>query len=260
MSRRIRLIHWSPEQAEARITQLRAAGYEVDYEPMPLALRKAILDNPPEAFAIDLTRLPSHGRDVGLSLRQRKSTRYIPLVFLGGEPEKVERVRRALPDASYAQWSGFRSALKSAMARPVATPLVPSSVMAGYSGTPLPKKLGIKPGTTVALLGAPDDFERTLGDVPDGVEFRSQLRDACDLALWFVRSSRDLDAGIGRISAAVPDGGIWIIWPKKTSGIQTDVSEPVVRQSGLAHGLVDFKICAVDATWSGLKFARRKSK
>ena len=86
------------------------------------------------------------------------------------------------------------------------------------------------------------------------------IRGACDLALWFVRSNRDLESAIGRMSAAVPGGGIWIIWPKKASGILTDVSEPVVRQAGLAHGLVDFKVCAVDATWSGLKFSRRRSK
>jgi hypothetical protein len=132
--------------------------------------------------------------------------------------------------------------------------------MAGYSGTPLPKKLGIKPDFTVALVNAPDRFGRTLGDLPADVTLQEGRMGGCDLILWFVRSVRDLDAGIGRMSAATPAGGIWIIWPKRASGVQTDLDGNIVRETGLAHGLVDFKVCAVDATWSGLKFSVRKTK
>lgn len=131
---------------------------------------------------------------------------------------------------------------------------------AGYSGTPLPKKLGIKPGFVVGLIDAPPDFEDTLGDdLPSGVTLRRSLRGNRDLTLWFVRSVRDLERRIGRM-AREAESGLWIAWPKKSSGWDTDVGESDVRGTGLAAELVDFKICAIDATWSGLRFAVRKDR
>ncbi|MCP5117986.1 MAG: DUF3052 domain-containing protein, partial [bacterium] len=127
--------------------------------------------------------------------------------------------------------------------------------MAGYSGTPLPKKLGIKPKLVLGLVNAPDDFEKTLGALPDGVKLRHNLRGRVDLIIWFTKSAADLKRRIERMAAVTPPGGLWIAWPKKASGVATDVTEPLVRKTGLAHGLVDFQICAIDATWSGLKFA-----
>lgn len=127
---------------------------------------------------------------------------------------------------------------------------------AGYSGTPLPQKLGIKAGSSVALVDAPRGFEATLGALPDGARVRRGAR-AADLVVWFVTSRRDLDGRVARI-AGLTWAGLWIAWPKKASGVASDVSEDVVRRVGLASGLVDYKVCAIDATWSGLKFARRK--
>lgn len=129
--------------------------------------------------------------------------------------------------------------------------------MAGYSGTPLPQKLGIKPDMTVTLVGAPRDFADTLGTLPPGAMLRHDLRAASRLMIWFVRSARELQREIRRMAARVT-GGIWIAWPKQASGVATDVTQHMVRAAGLAHGLVDFKIAAIDKTWSGLKFARRK--
>jgi len=128
---------------------------------------------------------------------------------------------------------------------------------AGYSGTPLPKKLGLAAGKRFSLVGAPAGFERTLGPVPAGAE-RVGPRAACDLVLLF----RDRAAGLPAAVAAQarrlpPDGALWIAWPKQSSGVATDLSGDVVRGTGLAAGLVDVKVCAVDETWSGLKFVRR---
>lgn len=128
---------------------------------------------------------------------------------------------------------------------------------AGYSGTPLPKKLGIKEGSTVAAIRAPDDFAKTLGKLPAGARLHSNPRGKRNLTVWFVRSLKELRAAIPRMVKASKQGHVWMAWPKKASGVTTDVSETQVRELGLAAGLVDFKICAIDHTWSGLCFALR---
>ena len=135
----------------------------------------------------------------------------------------------------------------------------PSS-SAGYSGTPLPKKLGIKPGSVVALVGAPNGFRKTLGPLPEGAKLLAGADKDCTLTLWFTRSLKDLKQGIQRMARQAGHGPLWIIWPKQASGVATDLREQVVREAGLAAGLVDYKVCAVDATWSGLAFARCKQR
>jgi len=257
---RVRLIHWKAEEASERIERLKSAGYEVEYSQLDGEGFRSLRNNPPAAFVIDLSRLFSHGRDVGMSLRGYKATRSVPLVFVEGEPEKLERLKQILPDATYTTWSKIRSALKTAIARPVANPVKPESNLAGYSGTPLPKKLGIKPNSTVALVNAPKDFEKTLGELPEGVKFKKQPSGKPDLIIWFLRMRIELENRVGEMQELTGDGGIWLVWPKQASGMKTDLTQNIVRETGLANGLVDYKVCAVDATWSGLKFARRKEK
>ena len=144
--------------------------------------------------------------------------------------------------------------------------------MAGYSGTPLPRKLGIKPGARLGLVRAPVDFAKALGELPPGVtaravglgrsqlDVRDQLdvRGQLDVIVCFARSrqdlARDLPALRERLDAA---GGLWIAWPKKSSGVATDLTEAEVRASGLAVRLVDNKVCAIDDVWSGLRFVVR---
>ena len=130
--------------------------------------------------------------------------------------------------------------------------------MAGYSGKPLVEKLGIKSGHAVALLAAPPGFDDTLGALPDGVKVRRRAGEA-DVALLFTRAARDLEARFAATAETLRPGGmLWVAWPKKTSGVATDLTENVVRDIGLAAGLVDVKVCAIDETWSGLKFVRRR--
>jgi hypothetical protein len=130
---------------------------------------------------------------------------------------------------------------------------------AGYSGMPLPKKLGIKPRSVVALVGAPDDFERTLGELPEGVKLRRRARGRIDLTIWFPAGRSELARRVRRLGEIAGPGGLWIAWPKKASKVPTDLSDSVVREAGLANGLVDYKVCAVDAVYSGLRFARRRT-
>ncbi len=130
----------------------------------------------------------------------------------------------------------------------------------GYSGTPLVKKLGIKSGMTVALVGAPEQFEKLLKGLPKDVKLVRGGTAAVELVMWWPASAKDLAARVKKIDARLaPAGSVWIAWAKKASGVKTDLSDSVVRETGLANGLVDYKVCAIDETWSGLKFARRKT-
>ena len=262
---RIRLIHWHEGEAAERAASLRQAGYRVDHGPLDPAGLKDLRQRPPVAVVIDLSRLPAQGRDVGLALRTSRSTRQVPLVFVGGDPAKVTRVKELLPDGVFTSWRGLRVALKRAIAHPPTDPVVPASNLAGYSGTPLIKKLGIKADSVLALIAAPADFDATLGDLPAGVVVRRQLRGRPDLIIYFAPSRHELRRRVARLGAVMAEGGgLWIAWRKKSareknSGVSTDLTQAFVRETGLATGLVDYKICAIDATWSGLKFARRKA-
>src|SRR5262245_20349751 len=132
--------------------------------------------------------------------------------------------------------------------------------MAGYSGTPLVKKLGIKEGHRVALLNAPDDFLTTLGELPADVATHTDLggRHAFDVILFFTTARVHLVKHFARLAKRLTSaGGLWIAWPEKASGVATDLTEDRVREIGLEAGLVDNKVCAVDETWSGLRFVIR---
>jgi hypothetical protein len=126
----------------------------------------------------------------------------------------------------------------------------------GYSGTPLVDKLGIKPGAKLKFVSAPKGFDALLGPLPERSRFATS--GTLDFAILFAKSRSDLVKGFPRLRDRLePNGMLWVAWPKKTSGVETDLTEGVVRTFGLESGLVDVKVCAIDDTWSGLKFVRR---
>ena len=129
--------------------------------------------------------------------------------------------------------------------------------MAGYSGTPLAGKLGIKPGGRVAVIGAPPGF--TIAGLPADVDLRADLRAReLDVVVLFCRRRGELSRRFGTAQSRLATaGGLWIGWPKKSSGVETDLSDGTVRALGLERGLVDNKVCAIDEIWSGLRFVRR---
>src|ERR1044072_1100812 len=130
--------------------------------------------------------------------------------------------------------------------------------MAGYSGTPLAKKIGIKEGSRIALVNAPEDFLSELGELPDNVQFIKGPAKALDIILLFVLTERALARDFAKHAARLTANGmLWIGWPKKSSGVATDLSEQRVRVIGLDAGLVDVKVCAINEIWSGLKFVYR---
>jgi hypothetical protein len=130
--------------------------------------------------------------------------------------------------------------------------------MSGYSGTPLPRKLGIKEGARVALVDAPDNFEATLGALPDGVTVRTRARGPVDVIVFFTTSRAKLERRIETLRSALDLAGrLWVAWPKRASGVPTDVTEDVVREIAVGHRLVDNKVAALDETWSGLQLVIR---
>jgi CheY-like chemotaxis protein len=255
---RVALIHWKAAEAEEKLELIRKAGFEAAEAPQsgPELLR-GLRASPPDAIVIDLNRLPSQGGAVGIAIRAGKTTRAVPIVFAGGEAEKVDRVKALLPDAGYCAWSRIGAGLRRAMKSPPDRPVVPDA-FAGYSGTPLPKKLRIKEGGVVALLGAPAGFQRKLEPLPAGVRVAKAPQDA-DVILAFVRNTAAMRQALPSLLGVMREGRtLWFVWPKKTSPLAGDLGETEVRRLGLAAGLVDYKICAVDETWSGLAFAVRK--
>jgi CheY-like chemotaxis protein len=258
---RILIVHWKPEEAAPLVRALERSGHEVAvHGDRDSASYRVIERDPPDAFVIDLGRLPSHGRAVGTWLRQRKATRRVPLVFVEGEPDKTRPAREQLPDAIFTSARRIRGAVTRALRRAPAEPVVPDT-MAGYAGTPLPRKLGVAAGSRLALLGAPAGFDRVLGPLPDGVQVRWQARGENEVVLLFARTRRDLSRRWPAATEAVaPRGRLWICWPKRASGQAVDLGANEVRAHGLGDGWVDFKIAAVDPTWSGLCFTRRRDR
>ena len=130
---------------------------------------------------------------------------------------------------------------------------------AGYSGTPLAKKLGIADGSTVATVNEPDDFRPLLDPIPSDVTFRTSLRGRADVVVFFTTSRAELERRIEAAGKVIfPAGGLWIAWPKRASKVPTDMTEDVVRDVALPLGLVDNKVCAISDVWSGLRVVWRK--
>jgi len=260
--RRVVLIHWDAASMEKRAGILRRAGYVVSpFIPQGAPSLKSLADAPPSAIVVDLSRLPSQGVAAAVALRQRKTTRPIPLVFMDGSPEARARARKLLPDVTQASTTGIAAALRRALDRkPAAPPVVPGT-MDGYSGTPLVRKLGIRPGSRLALLCAPRGFEHQLVGLPDDVRIARRDPSRVDVALFFVTKAATLSREFPALARRLAPGArLWIAWPKQASGVASDVTQALVRERGLATGLVDFKICAIDATWSGLCFTHRAAK
>ena len=245
--RRVFLFHWRPEESGALVAALQGTGFEVEHHRReggsPLtALRRSM----PDSVVIDLSRLPSQGREAATGIRASKSLRHIPIVFADGLPEKVAAVRAMLPDAVYTTTEHVGAAVKDALAAPPASPVVPE---VSYPDRPVAAKLGIKEGSVVAAVEPPAGFPRLLGPLPSGVEFD----ETGTVTLWFVRDADDLRAAVPTMRRLAAASKLWILWPKQPKG--RALNQNFVRETGLAAGLVDYKICSVNETWSAIAFA-----
>ena len=252
----VRLIHWNEDEGLERRKQLEAFGFDAAFdfgEGLAFTMRH-LRGSHPDAIVIDLSRLPYHGREVARTIRAGKATRHLPIVFVDGDPEKVKITKALLPDATYTTWGRAKAAIAKAIAKPVKNPVNPGDLM---SGRPAVDKLGVKPGFKVALMASPKGFADTLKPLPAKVSFTARPDPKVDLYLCFARSARELHAHLLSLGAAERQT-VWLLWPKKASGVTSDLDGNVVRTTGLAAGWVDYKVCSVDATWSGLAFKRRK--
>jgi CheY-like chemotaxis protein len=257
----IRLIHWNITEAKEKASILQSFRYEVDYEPFTPQTLKELKNNPPAAVVIDLTRLPMQGRDVAINIRHAKASRDIPIIFVEGDSQKLAQIKTLIPDAIYTDYSQIQTALKQVIANPPKVTVVPKSIFEPYKHTPLAKKLGIKPNTTLALINPPKDFQKTLGKLPKNVTIHTNANKQASITILFTKTQRDLETSIPRTAATLtPNAKLWIAWQKKASQTPTSVTQVAVRKTGLAQGLVDYKICAIDKTWSALLFTKRKNK
>ena len=253
------LIHWNEQEGTARLDGINRCGYEaVQSEVSGPACFRQMRGIQPAAVVIDLSRLPSHGREVAVAMRNQKWSRTIPIVFVDGDPVKVGKIRQKLPDAVYAEWNGIRAALRVAIHDAPADPVRPTAMMDSYKARPLTAKLAIKANATVQLIGSPDGFLEKLGDLPEGAKVRESSRGHADMRIWFVRTRAELESGIDAAARNSQNTPLWIAWPKKQSRYSSDLTQQMVRDAGLNAGLVDYKICSMDETWSALLFTLRR--
>jgi CheY-like chemotaxis protein len=252
---RVRLIHWKAAEAAKYIDRLSAAGHDVEYdEQFSPAMLRSWRESPPAAFVIDLSRLPSHGREIAIALRQYKATRRIPIVFSEGAEEKIEKTRALLPDAVFCEFSKLSSTLRKALATSPKDVVVPDAMMKRYASRSTAQKLGIKERSAVMVVDPPRDILIVLGDLPADVEF---VETKAAVTVCFAHEPHSLRIRISELRGVAGESKLWICWRKGKSA-EGGVSERLVRETGISLGLVDYKICSLNEVWSGILFARKR--
>ena len=231
----VQVVHWKPAEAEALMALCRVAGFEAECCPDPAgpAITRWLRARLPDAIVIDLTRLPSHGRELGAWLRETKKTRHIPLIYVDGDAEKVERIQSLLPDAVFTQRSRLRSALKSALRKGAQNAAVPPPAIVRFGERTAAQKIGIKPGMKIEFLEEPAKPQ--------------------DVTLWFIHDFDGLMSALNRMRRLAPHTRMWMVWRK---GARRDVTFHSIVTAGAEVGLALSKLCAVDAVWSAVWLVR----
>jgi hypothetical protein len=244
---RVLVIHRDTLEATARAARLRDLGFDATpYLSIGDKGFRGIRQDPPHAILIDLTRMPSYGRAVGVLLRERKSLGTIPLVFVEGDPEKTAKVRAVLPEAIYTTWAMAPSAIGRAIRNAPPRAIPPRNPV-----TPLLTKLGIRTESRVAMLHPPEGFELP-GVIP------LKRADDADVVMLFFRNSAALGSELPDVTRLMRKGRrVWVLWPKKASGVSGDLSMVRIREMARDVRLVDYKVCSVDETWSAMALGPR---
>lgn len=256
---RIQLLHWNANEAGVYLELLRANGYDVQYnDQFRPGMMRSWRESPPDAFVIDLSRLPSHGREIATALRQSPALRRVPIVFCEGAEDKVRRIQIELPDAMYSKRATLRADLKRAIAHPPERPVTPEPMMERYASKTAAQKLGIKESSIVTLIDPPRDCRKLLGQLPPNVELVEEAGAKHPVTLCFVRDSNLLQATLSAVRELAPSTKLWILWPKGGSKERAGLTGRVVREQANGLGLVDYKICSVNEVWSAMLFAAKK--
>jgi hypothetical protein len=247
----IRVVVVSYDLTEAAARAARLCSTEIQAQPYAgLGTRgfRHLRADPPDAVVFDLMQRPSYCRALAALMREHKALRTIPLVFIEGDPEKTARVRAVLPDATYAPVHKLPAAIRRAIRRPPSDPVAPVPWT-----RPLLEKLGIGEGSGVALLHAPKDFRLPAG------KWRRATVEAADVIISFYPNGAALGRDLPTLSVTLRKGlRLWIAWPKRAAAVPTDLSMPRIREMAQLHGLVDYKVCAIDEKWSGMVLGRRR--
>jgi hypothetical protein len=249
---RVVVVQYKPGESDALTNRLRRDGVDAEsYQQRGSKGFRALREAPPDAIVIDLTSMPFYGRWMGAQLRESKALRTIPLVFVEGDPEKMAVAKRQFPDAVFTAWDKVAAGVRKAIARPPADPVAPD-IWAG----PLHKKLRIREGSTVAMIGAPKDLD--LGPMPEGVKVQRRVGET-DLTIAFFTNAATLSRALSSLAAAIIAGRtLWICWPKRTSGKGSDLTMPRIREMCQPYRLTDTKVVALNETWSAMGFSRRR--
>jgi CheY-like chemotaxis protein len=231
---------------------LRRAGFDASAEfHVASGLTTRLKASPPDAFLVDLSRMPSHGRAVALYILRSRPLRHIPVVFLEGDPAKVEKLRALAPEAAYANWAAVKKAVNDAVRNPRPARLgPPEAYMMQWAKTPLAKKLGLEPGACALLVNPPEGFEEWV-KAPDGVEFVDRWAPGVNLIFLFVTGVDQLDLTIVKLLPKIDRRvHLWICWPKLSGRApSTGLTQSAVLETARFHGFKTSKIASVDSTW-----------
>ena len=249
----VQVIHWKPAEAADLVAACQAAGFEAACSAEPRVLRERV----PAAVVIDLTQLPSHGREVGVWLRQAKKTRHVPIVYVDGDPEKVGRIRAMLPDAVFTSRARLHGELKSAVRKGIPNPAVPPPDIVRFGGRSAAQKIGIKAGMTVGLIDAAPDYQALLGALPEGVEFLEEPAKPQALTLWFLHYFDGVMNALDGMRRVAARTRLWMVWRK---GGKREVTFYSILTAAAEVGLALSKLCAVNAEWSAVWLVPRKVK
>lgn len=259
---RVRLIHWKSAESGPLIDILRKAGHDVEYEEkFTSKLLPVIRAAPPQVFVLDLSRMPSHSRYVAAAFRQSPKTRHVPIVFVDGEPEKVALIRGQFPDALFAALAKVPSTIKAAMKLKPVSPVAPGRLFSYHPRTAA-QKMGIAKNARIGVIDGPRDYERVIGAVADGVEFVEGAQPDCTMLIWFVTDPDTYIEMLPRMRVLLSKSKLrlWVLWKKGGTTRSGAVTQPLIREAGQEFGLVDYKICAVDKSWSGIALTLKKPR
>ncbi|MBT9330466.1 hypothetical protein [Paracidobacterium acidisoli] len=251
----IALISWNTEAIGEQKQRLERAGFTLELSIHRSSgligkLARAGVD----AVVIDLSSKPSYGREIGIQLRGSPTTRPVPLVFAGGVEEKIALVRVEIPDAVYCSWEQIAAGVKHAIDHAPVRPVQPRTRGAGaVAGSVLARKMGLGGEVRTVILGDVIGLGRRLG-----IAYEEQIDAQTEIALAVVRTAREMEDVFGMLEAQLPAKAVlWVIHPKQSGKLRSDFTQTDVLATGLAHGFSGFKMCAVDADWSGARLVRK---